>query len=107
MEEKDFTLRDGKWVQRTYAQPTPQQQLILNTATNSEGEINPEVLEVFKEIQKTQFIAASKEDAARLQEIYDANYLAGSDHIDVDITLPDGRGIINCRSGLEHKQIRF
>jgi hypothetical protein len=73
MEEKDFTLRDGKWVQRTYAQPTPQQQLILNTATNSEGEINPEVLEVFKEIQKTQFIAASKEDAARLQEIYDKN----------------------------------
>ena len=107
MQEKDFTLKDGKWVQRTYIQPTAEQQEILNTPFDSEQGSNLKVLEVMEEIRKAQFIEASKEDAIKLQAIYETHHLAGSEHIDVDITLPDGRGIINCRSGLEHKQIRF
>ena len=50
----------------------------------------------------------SPEDEATAQSIYDANSLEGYILISCNITLPQGWGIINCRSSVEdHKQIRF
>jgi hypothetical protein len=105
MQEKDFTIRDGKWVQRTYIKPTAEQLEILSQI-NQDGE-SEEQKAIIKEIKDNSFIEASDEEILKLQAIYDANFLQGSSLIDVDITLPDGRGIINCRLGTEHKQIRF
>ena len=106
MGEKDFTIRDGRWVSRTYAYPTPDQQAVLLARDPAKG-LTDEQKKVTAEIQAAQFLSASTEDQATLQAIYDANFPVGAELIDVDITLPNVRGIINCRVGGEHQQIRF
>jgi hypothetical protein len=53
------------------------------------------------------FIAADPEDAVAAQALYDQHKIEGADLIAVDISLPSGSGIINCRVNGEHQQIRF
>ena len=55
--------------------------------------------------RKLQKLSAEEEE--KVQKIYDDNKIDGSVLIDVDIFLPEGNGIINCRVEGEHKQIRF
>jgi len=106
MSESDFTIRDGRWVRRTYAYPSPTQQEVLLSRDHTKPPTDKEKA-VLEEIQAAQFSSASTEDQAVLQAVYDANFPAGAELIDVDITLPNVRGIINCRVGGEHQQIRF
>ena len=106
MSEKDFTIRDGRWVQRTYAYPTPAQQQVLLSNDPAKGSTDKQKA-VMAEIQAAQFSPASSVDQVTLQAVYDANLPAGAELIDVDITLPNVRGIINCRVGGDHQQIRF
>jgi hypothetical protein len=106
MSEKDFTLRDGRWVQRTYAYPTPAQQQVLLSRDLAKAPTDKEKA-VLEEIRAAQFISASSADQAILQPIFEEKFPAGAELIDVDITLPNVRGIINCRVGGEHQQIRF
>lgn len=60
----------------------------------------------WKECGKS-IIAATPEDAAAAQAVYDQHCVEGANLISADITLPEGIGIINCRLNGEHKQIRF
>jgi hypothetical protein len=52
-------------------------------------------------------VTASTEDSATAQTIYDQHKLENASLIGVDINLPSGKGIINCRLNGDHKQIRF
>jgi len=106
MEEIDYTLNNGTWVQRNYVQPTSTQMAVLTSFNPTQGP-SEEYQAVMAEIQSAQFTTASPEVTGRLQEIYDANFPVGYELIGVDITLPDGRGIINARQNLDHKQVRF
>ena len=106
MSEKDFTIRDGRWVQRTYALPSPTQQQVLLSHDPIKG-LTDKQKAVMAELQAAQFSSASSADQITLQAVYDANFPVGAELIDVDITLPNVRGIINCRVGGEHQQIRF
>ena len=50
---------------------------------------------------------ATQEDSTAAQAIYDQHKIDGSIFLSASVTLPDGSGIINCRVGGDHKQIRF
>ena len=62
---------------------------------------------LLERIAAESLIAAAPEDAAAAQALYDAHKIEGASLIAVDLSLPEGTGIINCRVGDEHKQIRF
>jgi DNA-binding response OmpR family regulator len=65
------------------------------------------ILLIDGEWKQPAFIAANPEDAATAQALYDQHKIEGADLIAVDIMLPSGSGIINCRVNGDHKQIRF
>lgn len=58
-------------------------------------------------LREQSFVDALPEDALVAQAIYDQHKIEGAKLITADISLPSGKGIINCRLNDEHIQIRF
>lgn len=105
--ETDYSLQNGQWIERKpMPELTEEQQAILNEPPTESGQSE-------QQIALMEWIAAQVKQPAsesvipELQAIFNANAIDGAEVIDAHITLPDGRGIINCRSAGEHKQIRF
>lgn len=102
---KNLTLIATIWNQRIAPTLTTEEKALREAAPTEE---NREAKRTLNEsVQARSLLAVSTEEAAQAQAIYDANKLEGADLIAADMTLPDGHGIINCRVGGEHKQVRF
>ena len=102
--KKQLTLINGEWKQILDPNVTPEEQAILE---NSSPENFETIEELVANIRARSITNASAEDSAAAQTIYDQHKIEGAEFIDCHITLPDGYGLINCRVGNEHKQIRF
>jgi hypothetical protein len=87
--------RDGEWT--VLLKPTPEQIAELESATS----------ERLDQISQSLRPVASATDAAAAQALYESHRIEGATLIACDIALPEGTGIINCRLGGEHRQIRF
>jgi hypothetical protein len=102
--KKQLTLINGEWKQMLDPNVTPEEQAVLE---NSSPENSEAIRELVENIRARSIMAASAEDSAAAQTIYDQYKIEGAEFIDCHLTLPDGYGLINCRVGNEHKQIRF
>ena len=102
--KKQLTLINGEWKQMLDPNVTPEEQAILE---NSSHENLETIEELVANIRARSITNALAEDSAAAQTIYDQHKIEGAEFIDCHITLPDGYGLINCRVGNEHKQIRF
>jgi len=101
---KNITLQNNKWKERVRLQLTNEEKLLL--ADRSEN--NKEEREALTtRLRNQSFADLSKEESDIAQAIYEQNKIDGATLISVDILLPHGSGIINCRVDKEHKQIRF
>jgi hypothetical protein len=91
-----ITLDSGlNWTQ--LAPLTREQMESLRTATPEQR----------REVNLQRIRPAKPEDAKVGQALYDQHKIEGSTLLGCDVVLPLGTGIINCRVGSEHKQIRF
>ena len=102
--KKQLTLINGQWKQLLDPNVTPEEQAVLE---NTSPENFETIEELVANIRARSITNASAEDSAATQTIYDQHKRQGAEFIDCHITLPDGYGLINCRVGDEHKQIRF
>ncbi len=102
--KKQLTLINSEWKQILDPNITPEEQAVLE---NSSPENFETIEELVANIRARSITDASAEDSAAAQTIYDQYKIDGAEFIDCHITLPDGYGLINCRVGDEHKQIRF
>jgi hypothetical protein len=102
--KKQLTLINGQWKQLLDPNVTPEEQAVLE---NTSPENFETIEELVANIRARSITNASAEDSAAAQTIYDQHKIQGAEFIDCHITLPDGYGLINCRVGDEHKQIRF
>jgi hypothetical protein len=102
--KKQLTLINGEWKQLLDPNVTPEEQTVLE---NSSPENLEAIEELISSIRARSITNPSAEDSAAAQTIYDQYKIEGAEFIDCHITLPDGYGLINCRFGDEHKQIRF
>ena len=102
---KNLTLTATIWNQRIAPTLTVEEKALREAAPT---EWNREAKRTLSEsIKARSLLAVTTEEAAQAQAIYDAHKLADAVLIAADMTLPDGHGIINCRVGGEHKQVRF
>lgn len=101
---KNLTLVDNVWLERINPNITPEERVVLEDKTMPPSEAKRALMESIKSRSSK---PADPTDAATAQSIYDQHKLADSTLIAVDVTLPNGHGIINCRLNGEHKQIRF
>lgn len=102
--KKQLTLINGEWKQLLDPNVTSEEQAVLE---NTSPENFETIEELVANIRARSITDASAEDSAAAQTIYSQYKIDGAEFIDCHITLPDGYGIINCRVGNEHKQIRF
>lgn len=102
--KKQLTLINGEWKQILDPNVTPEEQAVLENTSSENFET---IEELVANIRARSITDASAEDSAAAQTIYDQHKIEGAEFIDCHITLPDGYGLINCRVGDEHKQIRF
>jgi hypothetical protein len=100
---KNLTLINNAWMERVNPQITDEEKLALINNDLPDAEIK----QIIENINARTYFVASQEDTEQAQSIYDTNKLEGAELISIDITLPDGCGIINCRLDGKHKQIRF
>jgi hypothetical protein len=101
---KNLTLINNSWKQLIEIQLTDSEKTLLSDLSKDKQEERKLLLE---RIQEQSLIDANTEDALAAQALYESYKIEGATFIAVDITLPDGSGIINCRINGEHKQIRF
>jgi hypothetical protein len=100
---KVVTLINNEWKELVNSNMTNQEEsFILN-------ENNPleERMELLNNIKQRQYQSISTEEEIIVQNLYNQNNISNSELINVNIYLPEQRGIINCRVNNEHKQIRF
>jgi hypothetical protein len=102
--KKQLRLINGEWKQILNPNLTPEERAVLE---NTSPENLAAIRELAENISARSVVAASAEDSAAAQTIYDQHKIEGAEFIDCHLTLPDGYGLINCRVGNEHKQIRF
>lgn len=114
--ERDLHLEDPAkgWYVVTPAAPTPEEQAVIDANTPKPDSATPPTEEqmqalntVFSALASRSRQPASPEDADVAQAVYGAHLIDGAELIHAVITLPNIRGIINCRIGGDHKQIRF
>ena len=101
---KNLTLVDNAWIERINPNITPEERVVLEYRTMPPSETKRALMENIKARSSR---PADPADAEAAQALYDQHKLADSVLIAADITLPSGRGIINCRVNSKHKQIRF
>jgi hypothetical protein len=100
---KVVTLINNEWKELVNSNMTNQEEsFILN-------ENNPleERMELLNNIKQRQYQSISTEEQLVAQNLYDQYRIPNSELINVNIYLPEQRGIINCRVNNEHQQIRF
>ena len=102
--KKQLTLINSEWKQILDPNVTPEEQAVLE---NSSPENLEAIEELVASIRARSITDPSPEDAVAAQTIYSQHKIEGAEFIDCHLTLPDGYGLINCRVGDEHKQIRF
>ena len=101
---KNLSLVDNNWIERVNPSITVEERAALQNRTMPPSESDRSLLE---SIKARALRPADAADAAAAQTLYDQHKLADATLISVDITLPAGKGLINCRVNGEHKQIRF
>jgi hypothetical protein len=101
---KNLTLINNEWKQRVAVEFTEEERELLETFSDNRHE---ERKALATRIHNDSLLAATAEDTAAAQALYDQYKIEGADLIAADITLPEGTGIINCRFNGDHKQIRF
>jgi hypothetical protein len=101
---KNLTLIGNEWKQRVSLALSAEERALLLTSNKDKRDARNALA---KRIAAESFIAATPEDAAAAQALYDATKIEGADFISADVSLPDGTGIINCRMSGKHQQIRF
>jgi len=99
-----LTQINGAWKQLTPPTLTDEQRNLLKN-TNPDYDAARKFLR--ETLQSECYTPATVGNAATAQAIFDTNNIVGSTLIAANIILPNGNGIINCRVGGEHKQIRF
>jgi hypothetical protein len=100
---KIVTLKNNEWKEIVDPLVTEEEKAVLeNTETSLE-----EREQLMASINSRAYQNLSLEETQQAQSIYESNMLEGYNLIDVNITLPDGYGLINCRKEDDHKQIRF
>jgi hypothetical protein len=102
--KKQLTLINSEWKQMLDPNVTPEERAVLENRSPENFET---IEELVASIRARSITNASPEDSAAAQTIYSQHKIEGAEFIDCHITLPDGYGLINCRVGNEHKQIRF
>ena len=102
--KKQLTLINSEWKQMLDPNVTPEERAVLENRSPENFET---IEELVASIRARSITNASPEDSAAAQTIYSQHKIEGAEFIDCHITLPDGYGLINCRVGDEHKQIRF
>lgn len=100
---KILTLQNNEWKERVNPNITSEEEAILNDE-NSDSEIKNTILNA---IDERSYQPISSEEFFQAENLYNENKIQDAELIDVNITIPIGRGIINCRLNGEHKQIRF
>lgn len=101
---KNLTLINNSWKQQVGIQLSDAEKFLLINR-NKDNQEQRELL--IERVRDQSLIDADSEDASAAQALYDSHKIENATLIAVDISLPDGRGIINCRIDGEHKQIRF
>ena len=101
---KNLSLVDNVWIERINPNITNEERVILEDKTMSPSDSKKALIE---NIKARSFKLAEQNDAIVAQNIYDEYKVDDATLISVDISLPSGHGIINCRINNEHKQIRF
>lgn len=101
---KNLSLVDNNWIERVNPNITSEERTILEDKTMPPSDAKKALMESIKSRSSK---PAESSDASAAQALYDQHKLANATLIAVDITLPNGHGIINCRVDNEHKQIRF
>jgi len=101
---KNLSLINDVWMERKNPKITTEERTVLEDKSENNKEAKKTLVE---SIRSRSVVAASAEDSATAQNIYNQHKIADSLLIAADISLPDGHGIINCRVDGEHKQIRF
>ena len=101
---RNLSLLNNEWKERVVVTLGEAEQSLLLELSEDKHEERKALAE---RIHSESLLAATAEDAAAAQALYDQHKIEGADLIAADITLPEGTGIINCRLNGEHKQIRF
>lgn len=101
---KNLSLVDNNWIERVNPNITPEERTILEDKTIPPSDAKKALMESIKSRASK---PAESSDASAAQALYDQHKLSDSTLIAVDVSLPGGHGIINCRIDGEHKQIRF
>ena len=101
---KHLTLVNNNWIERINPNITPEERVVLEDKTVPPSEAKKSLMESIKARSSK---PADPSDATAAQAIYDQHKVDDSTLISVDVSLPGGHGIINCRVDGEHKQIRF
>lgn len=101
---KNLSLINNVWIERINPNITSEERIILDDKTMPISEAKKALMESIKARSSK---PADPSDSAAAQAIYDQHKLVNATLIAVDVSLPDGHGIINCRVDGEHKQIRF
>jgi siroheme synthase (precorrin-2 oxidase/ferrochelatase) len=101
---KNLTLINNVWIERKKIELTPEEKSIIDNKNKENAELRNATL---IDLRSRAMVTASTEDSATAQTIYDQHKLDNANLISVDINLPSGKGIINCRLNGDHKQIRF
>lgn len=99
-----LTLINGTWKQRITISLTNEEKLLRQ---NFEESKKQDKKALALKIKNNSLTNASANDSVSAQTIYDSNKIAGATLISVEIFLPNGNGIINCKVNKEHRQIRF
>ena len=101
---KQLNLTGTTWIERRFLSPSVDLLKIIEKSPDTQTEEDKiKIKEFFQQL----IIEATSEDVLTAQKIYDKHKIEGAELIAADVELPSGRGIINCRVGTEHKQIRF
>lgn len=101
---KHLTLINNEWKVRIDPNITEQEHSILQNNDSSNLELQKTTIQ---NIKNRSLQNATIEDINLAENLYNSHKIENSTLISVDIILPDGRGLINCRVNSEHKQIRF
>jgi hypothetical protein len=100
---KIVTLKNNEWKEIVDPLVTEEEKTILENTEISQEERE----QIIASINSRAYQNISLEETQQAQLIYENNMLEGYNLIDVNIALPDGYGLINCRKNDDHKQIRF
>lgn len=100
---KVITLINNEWKQLVDYNMTSEEENFISDNNNSVES----KLELLNNIKQRQYQPILEEDEIIAQNLYNQYHIPNSELINVNIYLPEQRGIINCRVNNEHKQIRF